>query len=102
MGEFGMPDNPTSYRIRIAHCCCGSLRAETSGEPELVALCSCEECQRRTGSPFAVSTYWVDENVKLSGPTSVYLRDAQEGRKVTLHFCPTCGSSVYWRTEWPG
>ena len=36
---------------RIAHCCCGSLRAETTGEPVFVGACHCTECQRRTGSP---------------------------------------------------
>jgi hypothetical protein len=26
---------------RIVHCCCGSLRAEVTGEPLLVAVCHC-------------------------------------------------------------
>ena len=29
-------------RKRVAHCPCGSLRADTLGEPVLVAMCSCE------------------------------------------------------------
>lgn len=40
LGDFAM--------TRIAHCCCGSLRAEATGEPALVAACHCMECQRRT------------------------------------------------------
>ena len=32
---------------RIAHCCCGSLQAEANGEPVLVHVCNCTECQRR-------------------------------------------------------
>jgi len=35
---------------RIAHCSCGSLRAEATGDPALVRACHCMECQRRTGS----------------------------------------------------
>jgi hypothetical protein len=46
---------------RIALCCCGSLRAEATSEPALVAACHCIECQRRTGSPFGVSAYFPKE-----------------------------------------
>jgi len=34
--------------------------------------------------------------VQVSGPSTVFVRDGQDGRKVTRHFCPTCGSTVYW------
>jgi hypothetical protein len=44
---------------RIARCCCGSLRVETTGEPVIVAACHCQECQRRTGAPFGVSGYFL-------------------------------------------
>jgi len=69
---------------RIAHCCCGSLRAEATGEPAIVAACHCMECQRRTGSPYP------------DGPSKVYVRSSDSGRKPELHFCPDCGSTVFW------
>ena len=50
---------------RIAHCCRGSLRAEATGEPVLVAACHCIECQRRTGSPFGVSAYFPKGQVRV-------------------------------------
>ena len=43
---------------RIAYCCCGLLRVETTGEPAIVAACHCSECQRRTGAPFGVGCYF--------------------------------------------
>jgi hypothetical protein len=49
---------------RIAHCCCGSLRAEATGEPALLGVCYCTECQRRTGSAFGVGTYFAKEQVR--------------------------------------
>jgi hypothetical protein len=88
----------TSSRERIARCCCGSLRAKAIGEP-LVVACFCEECVRRTGSTFGAGTYWLRENVEVSGPATRYERDGQEGRKVRLYFCPTCGSTVYWDND---
>ena len=81
---------------RIAHCSCGSLRAVASGEPVVVGMCHCEQCQRRTGSAFGVSVYFKQDLVRLSGPSTVFVRDGQDGRKLTQHFCPTCGSTIYW------
>jgi hypothetical protein len=71
---------------RIAHCCCGSLRAEALAEPIVVAACHCTECQRRTGAPFGVGAYFDREYVRTEGPSKIYVRDGQEGRKVRIHF----------------
>jgi hypothetical protein len=37
--------------------------------------------------------------VRTAGPHNIYVREGQEGRKLQIHFCPECGSSVYWYTE---
>ena len=84
---------------RIAQCCCGSLRAQTTGEPAFVGACHCTECQRRTGSPFGVSTYFPKEQVRTERPSKVYVRGSDAGRKIEIHFCPDCGSSVFWYAE---
>src|SRR6516165_7724643 len=91
-----MAEHSESSMKRVAHCNCGSLRAATVGEPIIVVTCFCEECQRRTGSAFGISTYWMLSNVELSGSATRYVREGQEERKVTYYFCPKCGSSVYW------
>lgn len=62
-----------------------------------MSLCHCIECQRRTGSPFGVGAYYEAAQVSLSGLSHVYEREV-EGRKLSFHFCPACGSTVYWRT----
>jgi hypothetical protein len=77
-----------------AHCCCGSLRVEATGEPALVAACHCMECQRRTGSPFGVST--PKKQVRTGGPSKVYVRGSDSGREIEIHFCRDCGSSTLW------
>jgi hypothetical protein len=81
---------------RIAHCSCGSLRVETTGEPAMVVACHCRECQRRTGAPFSVSVIFEKAQVRAEGASKVYIRDGQEGRKIRFHFCPECGTTVYW------
>jgi hypothetical protein len=84
---------------RVAHCSCGSLRAEANGEPVVVQVCNCIECQRRTGSVFGVSSIFLKSEVQTQGPSKVYIRDGQSGRKVRLHFCPDCGTTVYGEPE---
>ena len=84
---------------RIAHCCCGLLRAEVTGEPALAAACHSIECQRRTGSSFGVTTWFAREQVRTEGPSKVYVRGSESGRKVEFHFCPDCGSTVYMCVE---
>ena len=84
---------------RIAHCSCGSLRAEVTGEPALVVACHCMECQRRTGSAFGVNTLFSKEQVHVEGPSEVYVRGSDSGRKGEAHFCSNCGSTVFWYVE---
>jgi hypothetical protein len=86
--------------FRIAHCSCGSLRVETTGEPTLVAACHCRECQRRTGAPYGVSAYFSKAQARAEGASLIYVRNGQEGRKMRLYFCPECGTSVYWEADY--
>jgi hypothetical protein len=82
---------------RTAHCACGALRIEVSADPDAVVACHWGECQRRTGSVFGVGAYFKMEHVRAKGPSKIYVRDGQEGRKLRMHFCPTCGTTVFWR-----
>ena len=54
---------------RTAHCCCGALRVEVSADPDVVGVCHCGECQRRTGSVFSVSAFFKREHVRAEGPS---------------------------------
>ncbi len=83
-------------KTRDARCSCGCLSVVCEGEPTLVALCHCRDCQRRTGSAFGVVAFFDRDRVRISGEASTYARPADSGYPVTFHFCPTCGSSVYW------
>lgn len=94
-----MTDLVIPSRKRVARCSCGSLQAETIGEPLTVMACFCAECQLRTGSAFGVGAYWMPENVNVSGAFTRFIRAGQQGRRVIIHFCPTCGTSVYWEFE---
>lgn len=81
---------------REARCSCGQLRIACRGEPALVALCHCRECQRRTGSTYGVAAFFAREQVEMSGRYADYERPGDSGFRVLQHFCPSCGSTVFW------
>jgi hypothetical protein len=82
--------------VRSARCSCGGLQVEVVGDPQAVVACHCTECQRRTGSVFGVGAYFASERVKVSGDAVSFSRPAESGQPFTSHFCPKCGSTVYW------
>ncbi|MDX1554758.1 MAG: GFA family protein [Xanthomonadales bacterium] len=84
---------------RTARCACGQLRAEVRGEPVRVSICHCRQCQRRTGSPFGQQARFTREDVKIHGTTRSFQRIADSGNRITFHFCPDCGSTVYYELE---
>jgi hypothetical protein len=68
-------------------------------EPAVVALCHCQECQRRTGAPFGVAAFFDRDAVRISGTSTAFTRASDAGRKLEFHFCPVCGSTVWWKAE---
>ena len=84
---------------RTAQCQCGSLRAIASGEPRRNNICHCRACQRRTGSVIHAGAFFLKADVRCEGPNKIYTRRAESGRGVHFHFCPNCGTSVYWEAD---
>lgn len=64
-----------------------------------VSICHCLECQRRTGSVFGQQARWPSERVTIEGRATEYTRVGDDGGKCTFHFCPTCGSTVYYEID---
>lgn len=81
---------------RLAQCSCGQLRATCDSEPNKVSICHCNECRRRTGGAFGIAAFFARDRVHIEGESKSFTRDSDSGHLVTFHFCPTCGSSVYW------
>lgn len=82
---------------RVASCSCGAVKATTEGDPVRVSMCHCFACQKRTGSVFGAQARFPKDKVTLEGNTSVYERIADSGNSVFFHFCPQCGSTVYYK-----
>jgi hypothetical protein len=83
---------------REAACHCGQLRLEVEGDPFVVSICHCLACQRRTGSAFGMQAAFKAEQVQVNGRFSDYARisDEEDRREHAFHFCPDCGSQVFY------
>lgn len=81
---------------RIASCSCGQMHLTCAGDPVRISICHCLECQKRTGSVFATQARFARDRVTIAGRTAQWTRLGDSGQSVTFHFCPVCGSTVYW------
>jgi hypothetical protein len=85
---------------RHASCHCGQLVLRCVGDPSKVSMCHCLDCQRRTGSLFSVAAFFPRESVeRIAGTANSFTRPSASGFAVTFHFCPECGSSLWWEPE---
>lgn len=81
---------------RRATCSCGALEVTCEGDPVRVSVCHCLACQKRTGSVFGQQARFPLEKLAAKGDEKIWVRTTDEGNTVTHHFCPTCGSTVYY------
>jgi len=84
---------------RTASCRCGQLRATVTGDPVRVSVCHCLNCKKRSGSAFAVQARWPSAQVKIDGVSKTFVKVADSGNRATFHFCPDCGSDVYYEID---
>jgi hypothetical protein len=84
---------------RTAACACGQLTVTCRGEPVAVSLCHCRACQRRTGSSYGIAAFFAREAVTVAGTMRDFSRPSDSGFDVIHHFCPDCGSTVWWEPK---
>ena len=90
----------TQSTERRAACACGQLSIRLSGDPVLVSSCCCQQCQRRTGAFYGVTAFFAREQVLATeGEASPFRRTGDSGAAITFHFCPRCGSNLWWDPE---
>ena len=89
-------DEEEGLTEHTASCRCGQLRAVAEGDPVRVSVCHCLACQKRTGSVFSTQARWPAECVEVAGVAKAWTRTADSVHATTYHFCPECGSTVYY------
>ena len=77
-------------------CQCGAVRYAIDAEPLTLYACHCTECQRQTGSAFALSMVVKREALRItSGAPKEWLRRHESGRVIACVFCDACGTRLY-------
>lgn len=84
---------------RTATCHCGQLRVTVTGEPLRNYICHRKACQRRTGAVVHWGARWPKAQVQIEGEHKIYSRKADSGFEARFHFCPNCGSNIFWEGD---
>ncbi len=84
---------------RLASCGCGQLEVTVHGEPVRISICHCRSCQRRTGSVFGAQARFNITDAEINGQSNTWVRTADSGHRIAFHFCPNCGSTVFYLPE---
>jgi hypothetical protein len=85
-------------------CLCGNVRFSANQAPLRTLACHCTFCQRVTSSAFYAESIFLLDAVQFNeGELRQYEhRSDGSGKKVFIHFCPSCGTTIGLTFErWP-
>lgn len=77
-----------------AHCACGAVAVRLAGPVKSMFLCSCEDCQKATGTGHSAAMLLRATDVTVTGATKSHARRADSGAIFTRWFCPECGTPL--------
>lgn len=77
-----------------ASCACGAVSLRFAGKVLSMFMCSCEDCQKATGTGHSAILLARPDDVAISGPTRSFARPANSGAVLTRSFCPDCGTPL--------
>jgi hypothetical protein len=81
---------------RTGHCLCGAISYRFEGEPIVVAICHCDDCQRHSGAAYSVNLVVPRAALEIEGTPKVNETTGTEsGNKRERLFCGDCGSPVF-------
>ena len=77
-------------------CSCGAVRYRLTSEPLFVHCCHCLNCQRQTGSAFAINVLIEADRVELlAGEPKPVPVPRSGGKKQRIFRCPACRVAVF-------
>ncbi|WP_129791688.1 GFA family protein [Sphingosinicella sp. CPCC 101087] len=79
-------------------CACGEVRYRMTSAPMFVHACHCTECQRLSGSAFALNALIEADRIEtLAGEPESVPVTGTSGKLQTIHRCPCCKVAL-WST----
>ena len=89
------PFTPSGVRT-TGHCLCGSVSYAFEGEPAMVAICHCDDCQRHSGTAFSVNVVVPAAALGIDGSPKVHETiGSDSGETRRRLFCGDCGSPLF-------
>ncbi|MDB5555058.1 MAG: Gfa-like protein [Rhizobium sp.] len=77
-------------------CFCGGVRYGMHGRPMFIHCCHCRDCQRQTGSAFAINGLIEADRIELFGKTPEPVRMATEsGHPHDIYRCTECRAPLW-------
>jgi hypothetical protein len=77
-------------------CLCGEIGYALHEDPVTFYVCHCTDCQRQTGSSFALSMIVRSEGLELvRGTPQQYSVELPDGRVKQAHFCAHCSTRLW-------
>ena len=77
-------------------CSCGAMRYRLAGAPMFVHCCHCRDCQRQTGSAFAINALIETDRIEMiSGQPAPIAVPTDSGRPHDIHRCPACQTAMW-------
>ena len=77
-------------------CDCGAVRYRLMSAPMFVHCCHCRDCQRQTGSAFAINALIETARASvLSGETEASAMGTDSGKPHHIHRCAKCGTALW-------
>jgi hypothetical protein len=76
-------------------CVCRQLRYELKGAPLLAYACHCHNCQKRSGSAFALQMVIRRADLLVKGEVDAQRRADPAGRELEHSFCPACRGRIW-------
>jgi hypothetical protein len=78
-------------------CACGAIRYKLSSTPMIVHACHCKDCQKLSGSAFAVNLWIERKFVTTTGPQPIAysVPPGSTGKPHDILACPECGTGLW-------
>ncbi len=78
-------------------CACGEIRYRLTNEPMIVHACHCRDCQRLSGSAFALNLWIERKFVEASGgePVAFPVPPGNSGKPHDVFACGGCGTHLW-------
>jgi len=94
-GEEELMSERSGSRDLVGSCLCGAVTYSACGRPDRAYACHCRDCQKRSGSAFAIMLPVAMASFHIEGETFVVDRQEANGVAAKLHLCGRCFTRLY-------